>query len=120
MGRDSLWFHTDFRRLWAGDTVSQVGTYVGQTAIPLLAATTLAASPFEMGLLTATENAAFLLIGLPAGGWVDRMRRRTLMLRGDFVRAALLGTVPLAWWAGVLRMAQLIVVALLVSVGPVF
>jgi MFS family permease len=120
MGRDSLWFHTDFRRLWAGDTVSQVGTYVGQTAIPLLAATTLAASPFEMGLLTATENAAFLLIGLPAGVWVDRMRRRPLMLGADFVRAALLGTVPVAWLAGVLSLAQLIVVALLVSVGTVF
>src|SRR3954447_17864383 len=120
MGRDSLWFHTDFRRLWAGDTVSQVGTYVGQTAIPLLAATTLAASPFEMGLLTAAENAAFLLIGLPVGVWVDRLRRRPLMLRADFSRAGLLLTVPVAWWAGWLTLTQLIVVAFLVSVGTVF
>ncbi|WAL67413.1 MFS transporter [Amycolatopsis cynarae] len=120
MRRDSLLFHPDFRRLWAGDTAGQLGTYVGQTVIPLLAATVLAATPFEMGLLTATENAAFLLIGLPAGVWVDRMRRRPLMLRADFARAALLATVPLAWWAGVLTLAQLIVVALLVSAATVF
>ncbi|TNC28928.1 MFS transporter [Amycolatopsis alkalitolerans] len=120
MRRDTLWFHADFRRLWASDTVSQGGTFVGQTVIPLLAATVLAATPFEMGLLTAAENAAFLLIGLPAGVWVDRLRRRPLMLRADFARAALLGTVPLAWWTGVLTLAQLIVVALLVSACTVF
>ncbi|GAB3001595.1 MFS transporter [Amycolatopsis acidiphila] len=120
MRRDTLWFHPDFRRLWAGDTISQAGNFVGQAVIPLLAATVLAATPFQMGLLTAAENAAFLLIGLPAGVWVDRMRRRPLMLRADFARAALLLTVPIAWWAGVLTLAQLIVVALLVSVGTVF
>jgi predicted MFS family arabinose efflux permease len=103
-----------------GDTASQAGTFVGQTVIPLLAATALAATPFEMGLLTAAENAAFLLIGLPVGVWVDRLRRRPLMLRADFARAALLFTVPIAWWTGVLTLAQLILVALLVSVGTVF
>ncbi|WP_431874429.1 MFS transporter [Amycolatopsis sacchari] len=120
MRRDSLWFHRDFRLLWAGDTVSQAGTFVGQTVVPLLAATVLAATPFQMGLLTAAENAAFLLIGLPAGVWVDRMRRRPLMLRADLTRAALLCTVPIAWWTGVLTLTQLIVVALLVSVATVF
>lgn len=120
MRRDTLWFHPDFRRLWASDTVSQTGNFVGQTVIPLLAATVLAATPFQMGLLTAAENAAFLLIGLPAGVWVDRMRRRPLMLRADFARAALLLTVPIAWWTGVLTLTQLLVVALLVSAGTVF
>lgn len=120
MRSDSLFFHRDFRRLWAGDTVSQVGTFVGQTVIPLLAATVLAASPFEMGVLTSAETAAFLLIGLPAGVWVDRMRRRRLMLRADFARSALLLTVPVAWWGGWLTLAQLVVVALLVGVATVF
>ncbi|WP_236788669.1 MFS transporter [Amycolatopsis sp. GM8] len=120
MRRDTLWFHADFRKLWAGDTISQGGNFVGQTVIPLLAATVLAATPFEMGLLTAAENAAFLLIGLPAGVWVDRMRRRPLMLRADFARAVLLCTVPLAWWTGVLTLAQLVVVALLVGACTVF
>lgn len=120
MRKDSLFFHADFRRLWAGDTASQVGAYAGHTVIPLLAATVLAATPFQMGLLTAAETIAFLLIGLPAGVWVDRMRRRMLMLRADFVRAALLITIPIAWWAGVLSLTQLIVVATLVGVATVF
>ncbi|WP_340683320.1 MFS transporter [Amycolatopsis coloradensis] len=120
MRRDSLFFHADFRRLWAGDTASQVGAFAGHTVIPLLAATVLAATPFEMGLLTAAETIAFLIIGLPAGVWVDRMRRRALMLRADFVRAALLLTIPIAWWAGVLSLTQLIVVATLVGVATVF
>ncbi|WP_290058946.1 MFS transporter [Amycolatopsis solani] len=120
MHRGSLFRHADFRRLWAADTASQFGTAVGYTAIPLLAAVTLAATPFEMGLLTAAETVAFLLIGLPAGVWVDRLRRRRVMLTADFARFALLLTVPLAWWAGVLTLAQLLVVVLLVGVATVF
>jgi MFS family permease len=120
MARDSLWFHRDFRRLWAGDTVSQFGTFTGHTVLPLLAVTVLVASPFQMGLLTAAEYAAFLLIGLPAGVWVDRMRRKPLMLAADVARGVLLLTVPLAWWAGVLTLIQMIVVALLVGVCTLF
>ncbi|MGA6166702.1 MFS transporter [Amycolatopsis magusensis] len=120
MREDSLWRHADFRRLWAGDTASQLGAFVGHTVLPLLAATVLAASPFEMGVLTAAETLAFLLLGLPAGAWVDRFRRRPLMLRADFARAALLLSVPLAWWAGVLTLTQLVVVALLTGVCTVF
>jgi predicted MFS family arabinose efflux permease len=118
--KDSLFLHRQFRRLWVGDTVSQFGVFVGQTVFPLLAATVLAATPFEMGVLTAAETTAFLLIGLPAGVWVDRVRRRPLMLSADFARAALMLTVPLAWWGGWLTLTQLIVVALLVGVGTVF
>ncbi|MDI5979962.1 MFS transporter [Amycolatopsis magusensis] len=120
MRENSLWRHADFRRLWAGDTASQLGTFVGHTVLPLIAATVLAASPFEMGVLTAAETLAFLLLGLPAGAWVDRFRRRPLMLRADFARAALLLSVPLAWWAGVLTLTQLVVVALLTGVCTVF
>lgn len=119
MRRDSLWFHQDFRQLWAGQTVSQFGTYVGQTVLPLLAATTLKASPFQMGILAAAGTAAFLLIGLPTGVLVDRIRRRPVMLTADFARAALLFTVPLAAWVGVLTLAQLITVAFLVSIATV-
>ncbi|OXM61641.1 MFS transporter [Amycolatopsis vastitatis] len=120
MHRGSLFRHADFRRLFAGDTASQFGVFVGNTAVPLLAAVTLAATPFEMGLLTAAETLAFLLIGLPAGVWVDRMRRRPVMLTADFTRAALLLSVPVAWWAGVLTLAQLLVVVLFVGIATVF
>ncbi|MFD8497265.1 MFS transporter [Amycolatopsis sp. NPDC059657] len=112
--------HSDFRRLWAGDTISQLGQQVGVTVLPLLAVTALAATPFQMGLLTAAEQAAFLLLGLPAGVWVDRLRRRPVMLAADFARAALLVSVPVAWWLGALTLTQLIVVALLAGTGTLF
>ncbi|HWE92117.1 MAG TPA: MFS transporter [Pseudonocardiaceae bacterium] len=120
MPRTSLLFHRDFRLLWIGDSVSQVGTWVTQTSVPLLAALVLAATPLQMGLLTAAQEGAFLLIGLPAGVWVDRMRRRPLMLGADLGRAALLLSVPIGWWLGVLTIWQLIVVGLLVGVLTVF
>ncbi|MFC0112961.1 MFS transporter [Kibdelosporangium aridum] len=116
----SLFRHHDFRLLWASDTISQFGTFVGQTVLPLVAVTVLAATPFEMGLLTAAETAAFLLIGLPAGVWVDRMRRRTLMVRADIARAVLMLSIPVAWWADVLTLPHMIVVGLLVGVCTVF
>ncbi|CCH29021.1 MFS transporter [Saccharothrix espanaensis] len=115
----SLWHHRDFRLLWVGDTISQFGSTIGRTVLPLLAAGALAATPFEMGLLTAANTAAFLLIGLPAGVWVDRMRRRPVMLTADFVRAALMLSIPVAWWLGTLGFVHLVVVALLVGAATV-
>jgi predicted MFS family arabinose efflux permease len=116
----SLWRHRDFMLLWGGETVSQAGTQVSLLALPLVAVTTLAVTPFQMGLLASAETLAFLLVGLPAGAWLDRMRRRPVMLTADVVRGVLLLSVPLAWWAGVLTFAQLVVVALLVGLATVF
>ncbi|HEX6500674.1 MAG TPA: MFS transporter [Micromonosporaceae bacterium] len=110
----------DFRQLFAADTVSQLGTQVSLLALPLVAVVALKATPFEVGVLTAAETLAFLLVGLPAGAWVDRMRRRNVLLAGDIGRALVLGSVPLAWWAGVLTMPQLYAVALLSGVLTVF
>ncbi|WP_370942980.1 MFS transporter [Amycolatopsis sp. cg5] len=112
--------HADFRRLWAGDSISQGGQFIGVTVVPLLAATVLAATPFQMGLLIAAEQAAFLVLGLPAGVWIDRMRRKPVMLAADFARAALFLSVPVAWWLGVLTLTQLIVVALLAGAATLF
>ena len=120
MRRDSLFFHRDFRLLWLGDTVSQFGSIVTGTAAPLVAALVLAATPFEMGLLNAADTAAFLLVGLPAGAWVDRMRRRPLMISADLGRAVLLASIPVAWWLHVLTLTQLILVGLVVGVLTVF
>jgi MFS family permease len=119
-GRTTLWRHRDFLKLWAGESVSHVGTMVGQLAVPLLAATALGATPWEMGLLTAAGTAAFLLVGLPAGALLDRVRRRPVMIAADLVRAALFGSVPLAWWLDLLTFSHLLVVALLGGVATVF
>jgi MFS family permease len=116
----SLWHHRDFLRLWAGDTISQLGTMITMLAMPLLAIKVLHASPFEVGLLTTCETLAFLLVGLPAGAWVDRMRRRNVLIAGDLARAVLLGSLPLAAWLHVLTLLQVYVVTLLVGVCTVF
>jgi MFS family permease len=116
----TLWRHRDFLLLWSGETVSQVGTMVSHLALPLLAATSLGATAWEMGLLVAAERGAFLLVGLPAGVLLDRVRRRPVMIAADLVRFALFASIPLTWALGVLTFAQLLVVALLAGVATVF
>ncbi|WP_374772817.1 MFS transporter [Streptomyces sp. NBC_01310] len=110
----------DFRFLLAGAAAGQVGAQVTLVALPLVAVLELKAPAFQVGLLTAAETAAFLLIGLPAGAWVDRMRKLSLMIRADVVRCLAMASVPLAGVADVLTMAQLYVVALVVGVATVF
>lgn len=116
----SLRASRDFRLLLAGQTTSQLGTQVSGVAIPLLAVVALSATPFEVGLLGAASTIAFAIIGLPAGAWLDRVRRGPVLIATDVVRAVLLLTIPVAWWLGVLTMAQLLVVSLLVGVARVF
>jgi MFS family permease len=118
--RGSLWRHADFRRLWTGDTISQFGTAVSQLALPLLAILVLEASTFEVGVLTACETVAFLLVGLPAGAWVDRMRRRRVLLTNDAIRVVAIGSLPVAAALGVLTLGQLYAVALVASFCTVF
>jgi MFS family permease len=118
--RQSLWHHRDFLRLWAGDSISQIGTMVSLLAMPLLAIKVLDATPFQVGLLSTFETLAFLLVGLPAGAWVDRLRRRNVLIVGDLGRAVLLGSLPLAWYFDVLTLVQLYAVALLAGVLTVF
>lgn len=93
---DSLWRHRDFRWLWTGDSISQLGSQVTQLALPLIAVLYLHASTLEVGLVVALESAAFLLVGLPAGAWCDRVRRRPVMIAADLARAALLASLPIA------------------------
>lgn len=110
----------DFRLLIAGAAAGQLGAQVTLVALPLVAVLQLNAPAFQVGLLTAAETAAFLLVGLPAGAWVDRMRKLPLMIRADVVRAVAMASIPLAGVAGVLTMAQLYLVALVTGVATVF
>lgn len=110
----------DFRGLFLSTTVSQFGQQITMLALPLVAVLALDADEFEVGLLAATSTLAFLLIGLPAGAWVDRMRRRNVLVNTDLARAAVLLTIPLAWWGGVLTLWHLYAAALAVGVLTVF
>lgn len=88
--------------------------------MPVLAATTLDGSTWQVGLLTTFAGLPFLLIGLPVGAWSDRVRRRPLLITADLGRAAVLAWVPIGYVLGVLTIEQLYVVQLLVGVGTVF
>nr|WP_276511144.1 MFS transporter [Kineosphaera limosa] len=112
--------HRDFRLLWMGDTVSVFGMQIVGFAMPLVAIQVLGAGEFQMGVLTALEMLAYLLIGLPAGAWVDRWRKKHVIVLGDLARATLLLTIPLAFVGGWLGMWQLYVVAFLTGCITVF
>ncbi|GEK22290.1 MFS transporter [Cellulomonas xylanilytica] len=116
----SLIHHPDFRRLWTGDAFGQLGAQLTALALPIFAVQQLAATEWEMGVLTAAEYAAFLVIGLPAGAWVDRMRKRRVLVVADLVRAAVLGVVVLTAATGHASVPLLIVAALVISVATVF
>ena len=92
----SLWRSPDFLKLWFGQTVSVLGSHITGGGLPLLAVINLGASPFQMGLLQAIGSAPVLVFSLVAGVWVDRARRRPLMIAADLGRALLLLSIPLA------------------------
>ena len=116
----SLWRHRDFRLLWSGQAVSEVGSQVTTIALPLLAALTLHATTFQVAALSAASSAAFLFVALQAGALVDRRRKKRVMVAADLWRAAVIATVPLAQLLGILTIWQLYVVALASSVLTVF
>ena len=113
MSTRSLWQHQDFRKLWVGQTVSELGTVVTRTAVPLVALLVLGAGPWELAVLVIVTSLGVLLVGLIAGAWVDRLRRRPLLIWDDLIRSALLLSIPLAYAFGALRMEQLYVVMFL-------
>lgn len=116
----ALWRHPEFRKLWLGETVSLLGSQVTLLALPLTASIVLQATPLQMGVLGASQTVPFLLFGLVVGVWVDRLRRRPIMLVADIGRAVLLATIPLAAISGVLHLEHLLIVAFGVGVLDVF
>ncbi|MEV4443254.1 MFS transporter, partial [Streptomyces sp. NPDC049577] len=112
--------HRDFRLLWCGETAGRFGASVSSVAMPLIAVSVLHTGTFEVGLLSASAWLPWLLIGLPAGAWVDRMRRRPVMLTAAAVSLLLYCLVPLAAWAGRLSVGVLLAVSLLAGTAGVF
>ena len=96
----ALWHHRDFMKMWTGQTISQFGSSISQLALPIIAIKTLHASPFAVAALGTVEFAPFLLFTLPAGVWVDRLPRRSVLIVGDVGRGLLLLSVPIAYLWG--------------------
>lgn len=115
----SLWRHRRFTAFWAGETVSQFGDRISELALPLIAVITLAATPTQVGLLTAAIWAPNLL-SLLVGSWVEqRVNKKRLLVTADLLRASVLASLPVAHWFGVVTLPQLFAVALLSGVGQV-
>jgi MFS family permease len=118
---ESLWRNADFLKLWAGQTVSELGSVVTRTAVPLVALLVLGAGPYEMALLVVAASLAVLLVGFFAGAWVDRLRRRPLLIWSDAIRAIVLLSVPVAYVLNALRIEQLYLVVFVEGcLGAVF
>jgi predicted MFS family arabinose efflux permease len=119
LGGNRLWRHADFLKLWAGQTISVVGSEVTVIALPTIAILQLHATAAQVGLLAAAQQIAFPILALFAGVLADRLRRRPMMILADAMRALAILSVPIAAAFGVLSLVQLYVVALVLGVGTV-
>ncbi|MGP3971724.1 MFS transporter [Streptomyces sp. 6N223] len=116
----SLWRDADFRRLWAGQTASQLGEHASLVVLPLIAVLTLNTDAGQLGVLRAVGQAPILLLSLFVGAWVDRWRTRTVMVLADAGRAMALGAAVVAGLLGGLGLPALLVVAFAVGALSVF
>ena len=106
----------DFRKLWIGQAISQIGSNITGVGLPLTAVLVLKASPLQMGFLSGAGAAAVLIFGLFAGAWVDRLRRRPILIAADLGRALVLGIIPLAAMLHRLTIGDLYLVAVASSI----
>jgi MFS family permease len=113
---DGLWRNPDFVRLWAGQSISVFGSLIGRTALHFTAILVLDARPFEIAVLLAMGIVPEVAVAPFVGVWVDRLRRRPIMIVADLGRAALLASIPVAYAFDALTMGQLYVVAFLTGI----
>ena len=117
--RNTLWGDRDFLKLWTAQGVSAFGARITREGLPIAAVLTLGAAPAQIGLLAALSRGPALIVGLAAGGLVDRTRRRGLLVAMDLLRAAVLATIPVAAWLHLLSMTQLYLAAAAVGAASV-
>ncbi len=113
--RGGLWRQRDFLQLWAAQIVSAIGSRVTRTALPIIAILSLDGTPNQIAILSAFSMAPGIVVGLLAGGAIDRSAKRPILIASDLARAALVMTIPIAAWLGVLSMLQLYVMAALIG-----
>lgn len=119
--RSSLWSNPDFIRFWIGETIANFGGHLGAIALPIIAAVSLGATPIQMGLLSASTQLPRMVVGIFAGTWVDRRKRRPIMIWVNVLRAATLMAIPITSLFGILTFPLLLAVSILLGVfGIVF
>ena len=104
-----------YLRLWSSILTSSFGNQVMMLALPLTAAVLLHATPTQMGLLTAIELSPFLIFSLPAGVWLDRVRKLPVYVVGESLVALCAASVPLAWWLNWLTMDWLYAIGFVIG-----
>jgi MFS family permease len=109
--RRSVWRQPDYVKLWSAATISMLGSQITLIAVPFIAVTMLGASAFVVALLAAVEMLPFLLFTLPAGAWLDRVRRRPVLIAADLARGTVLLVIPIAYVVGALALWELFLVA---------
>lgn len=118
--RQALWRDRSFLALWSASTISLFGSLITRTALPFAAILVLDAGPIEISAIRSAELVAALIVGLFAGAWVDRLRRRPILIWSDIGRALLLGSIPVAFLVGQLTLAHLLFVAFAAAVLTTF
>ncbi|MEU4547179.1 MFS transporter [Nonomuraea dietziae] len=117
--REGLWRNSDFLKFWLGETLSLLGTQVTNLALPLTAIYVFQATDEQVGLLRFLQLAPYLGLALLFGVWVDRVRRRPVMVWANLTRMVLLALIPVLAWLDVLSMAPLLVIACVIGVASV-
>ena len=115
-----LWAHKDFLKFWTGDTITQFTGQITNLALPTIAVLTLRVTPLQLGILIALGFIAFPTLGLFVGVWMDRVRRRPVMILANLIQVAALASVPLTYVFHVLNLSQLYVVSLIMGTTQVF
>jgi MFS family permease len=115
-----LWRHSDFLKLWSAETISVFGSQFTGLALPLVAVLLLGASAFEVSALVVVEFLPFILFAIPAGVWVDRLKRKPILVIGDLARGLVLVTIPLAYALDALTLGHLYAAGFLVGISTVF
>ncbi|HYB66766.1 MAG TPA: MFS transporter [Candidatus Acidoferrales bacterium] len=118
--KGSLWKHWDFLKFWTGDTVTQFTGQITSLALPTIAVLTLQVTALQLGIIDALNFIAFPTLGLFVGVWMDRVRRRPVMIVANLIQVATLASVPLGYVLGVLGLYQLYAVALIMGTSTLF
>jgi MFS family permease len=120
MARGNLWNHRDFLKFWIGDTVTQFTGPITDLALPTVAILTIQVSAFQLGVINSLGFIAFPTLGLFVGVWMDRIRRRMVMIVVNLIEVATLATVPAAFLLGILGLYQLYAVSLIMGTCALF
>lgn len=110
----------NFNKFWTGESLSHFAVQLGAVALPVISVDLLHASESQLGYLNAASTAAFLLLGLPAGAWVDRWFKRPTMIWANLARGIAIAVVPTLYFLGLLELWHLYVVAAVIGIATVF